>query len=115
MTDDKHPTHPTQAEPAASAASTCATPRRRSRGKIVAVATTVALAGLTGVALNSNKGMAPTASVTTAAHGHAPVVTRTSGSPTAQPVAAAHVKHAPAQPVVTRTSGGGGNATFQDD
>jgi len=113
MTDDKRQS---QAEPGASAASTRATPRRRSRGKVVAVATTVALAGLTGVALNSNKGMPATPTAVVAAHGHAPVVTRTSGSPTAQPVTAAHVKHAPAQPVVTRTSGGGGGtAGFQDD
>ncbi len=89
-----------------------------SKNKALAVATTVALAGLGGVALNSNPGMttpAPAAQVATA-HGHAPIVTRTSGATaTAQPVAAKTVRHAPAQPIVTRTSGGGGGVHIEDD
>jgi uncharacterized membrane protein YebE (DUF533 family) len=97
------------------------TPRRRPpgswKGKALAVGTTVALAGLAGVALESNKGM-PTPAATqqvATAHGTAPIVTRTSGSAaTAQPVAAKRAKQAPAQPIVTRASGGGA-PRFEDD
>lgn len=91
-----------------------------SKNKALAVATTVALAGLGGAALNSNKGMPPAAPVTQAAtaHGGAQIVTRTSGSvATAQPVAARSVKHVPSQPIVTRASGGGarGGLQVEDD
>src|SRR5438045_1874126 len=92
-------------------------PRRRgNRARVAAVATTAALAALAGVALDSNKGMPATPPAAVATHGHGPVVTRTSGSAAvAQPVASRHVKQAPAQPIVTRTSGGGGGARFEDD
>jgi hypothetical protein len=86
------------------------------RRKAIAVAAIAALAGLGGVALNSNKGMPPQSSATVAMPGHKPIVTRTSGSTAvAQPVAGPR-KHAPATPIVTRTSGGrGGGAEAQDD
>jgi hypothetical protein len=91
-----------------------------SKNKALAVATTVALAGLGGAALNSNKGMPPAAPVTQAAtaHGRAPIVTRTSGSvAAARPVAAKPARHIPSQPIVTRASGGGarGGVQVEDD
>jgi hypothetical protein len=98
------PTRPTSRRPGS---------RRR---RALAVGTIAVLAGIGGVALNSNKGMPPPPAATVTAAGHKPIVTRTSGSTAvAQPVAAKG-KHAPATPIVTRTSGGrGGGSEPQDD
>ena len=86
------------------------------RRKAIAVGTIAVLAGVGGVALNSNKGMPPPSAATVTAPGHKPIVTRTSGSTAvAQPVAAKG-KHAPATPIVTRSSGArGGGSEPQDD
>lgn len=80
------------------------------RGKATAVTTTAALAALTGVALNSNKGMqAPAPAPAAAASKGAPIVTRTSGPPAAsQPIATpVPVKRTPQPMILTRASGGG--------
>jgi hypothetical protein len=86
------------------------------RRKAVAVGTIAVLAGIGGVALNSNRGMPPQPAATVATAGHKPIVTRTSGSAgVARPVAAKR-KQTPATPIVTRTSGGrGGGAHVEDD
>src|SRR5436190_15391705 len=78
------------------------------RRKAIAVAAVAAMAGLGGVALNSNKGMPSQPAATVATAGHKPIITRTSGSTAVAQPAGAGRKHAPATPIVTRASGGGG-------
>jgi hypothetical protein len=84
------------------------------KAKIAAAATVAGLAALGGVALESNHGL-PAATQGASGAGPTAIVTSASGAtlPAAQPIAL-HRGATTRPPIVTRASGAGGGAAFDD-